>query len=345
MEEQHTLLDIATVSFDLENPRIKDALEKYGGDLNEERIYFALRSATNNGNGSVSSFASLKDSIRASNGVMTPISVIKSGDKYVCIDGNTRLVIYRELAKENADGKWLKIKAIVLENAKQRDIERIRVSAHLVGARQWPAYEKARYLHYLHSQKFMDYDEMVALCGGNKLEIQRQIDAYHDMNEYYRDVVSDDSAFRMDRFSGFVELQKPKIKEAIFSTGFDLKDFGEWIRDGKIRRLEDTRSLPRVLRDPEAREKFINGGPRSIEDANHLLDLRDKNGSKQAEKTKLGEASLHQLATTLTQRINNFTLEELTALQNKDSDESVMCINALETLSDRLRVLLKNVAE
>ena len=345
MKEKHTMLDITDVEFDLENPRIKDALEKYGDDLNEERIYFALRSATGNGNGSASSFASLKDSIRASGGVMTPISVIESDGKYVCIDGNTRLAIYRELAKENTDEKWLKIKATVLENAKQHDIERIRVSAHLVGARQWPAYEKARYLHYLHSQKFMDYGEMVALCGGNKLEIQRQIDAYHDMNEYYRDVVSDDSAFKMDRFSGFVELQKPKIKESIFSAGFSLKDFGEWIRDGKIRILENTRSLPTVLRDPEARERFISGGPRSIEDANRLLDLRDKKDSGHAEKAKLGEASLHQLATTLTQRIKDFPLQELTALQNKDSDESVMCVNALETLSDQLHVILKNVAE
>ena len=345
MKEKHTMLDTAAVEFDLENPRIKDALEKYGGDLNEERIYFALRSASGNGGESASSYASLKDSIRASNGVMTPISVIESNNKYVCIDGNTRLVIYRELAKENPDEKWLKIKAIVLENAEQRDIERIRVSAHLVGARQWPAYEKARYLHYLHSQKFMDYGEMVALCGGDKLGIQRQIDAYHDMNEYYRDVVNDDSAFKMDRFSGFVELQKPKIKEAIFSAGFDLKNFGEWIRDGKIRRLEDTRSLPRVLRDPEAKERFISGGSRSIEDANRLLDSSDKKSGRQDEKTKLGEASLHQLATTLTQRIKNFPLEELTSLQNKDSDESVTCINALETLSEQLRVILKNVAE
>ena len=87
----------------------------------------------------------------------------------------------------------------------QQDIETIRVTAHLVGAGDWPAYEKARYLHYLRNVEFMDYDELIARCGGNKARITRQIDAFHDMNEFYRDVNTDD-AFKVDRFSGFEEL-------------------------------------------------------------------------------------------------------------------------------------------
>ena len=135
-------------------------------------------------------------------------------------------------------------------------LRRFRVAAHMVGAREWPAYEKARYLHYLRNQEFMDFSEMVALCGGNKKDIERQIDAYHDMNEYYRDVV-DDTAFHIDRFSGFVELQKPGIKDAIFDAGLELTDFGEWIRDGNIYRLADVRQLPKVLAEDEAREVFL----------------------------------------------------------------------------------------
>ena len=231
MAEKHTMLNVETVSFDTDNPRIKKALEKYGGQLNAERIHFALRSATD-GNKGASSYSQLKDAILASGGVIFPITVIVNGNGYVCIDGNTRLAIYKQFLKESVDGSWSEIKAVVLDNADQRDIETVRVSAHLVGPREWPAYEKARYLHYLRNSKFMEYGELIALCGGNKLGIERQIAAYHDMNEYYRDVV-DDTAFHIDRFSGFVELQKPRIKEAIFEAELDLKNFGEWIRDGK----------------------------------------------------------------------------------------------------------------
>ena len=70
-----------------------------------------------------------------------------------------------------------------------------------------PLTKRARYLHYLRNVEFMDYDELIARCGGNKNTITQQIDAFHDMNTFYRDVNSDD-AFKGDRFSGFVELQK-----------------------------------------------------------------------------------------------------------------------------------------
>ena len=114
--------------------------------------------------------------------------------------------------------------------------------------RELPAYEKARYLHYLRNEKQWDNSRLIELSGGNKAEIERQIDAYHDMNEFYRDIV-DDTAFQIGRFSSFVELQKPRLKQALFGAGLGLEDFGEWIRDGKIYSSEDTRNLPQVLAD------------------------------------------------------------------------------------------------
>ena len=344
MEVNYTMLDVETISFDTENPRIKMDLEKYGGRLNAERIHFALRSATD-GKKTVSSYNSLKGSILASGGAQYPITVVIKNQKRVCVDGNTRLAIHKQLAKEQEKGDWGKIKAAVLENASERDIEIIRVSAHLVGAREWPAYEKARYLHELRSKKFMDYGEMIALCGGNKKDIEHQIDAYHDMNEYYRDVV-DDAAFHIDRYSGFVELQKPRIKESIFEAGLDLKDFGEWIRDGKIYRLESVRKLPRILRDDEAKKVFLEGGPRSIESASKLLDQRMNQDADNADKNiTLESASLYRLAEVLAQRIDDLPYSEIQALRDKERGETVEQISALEYLSARLLELLKDVSE
>ena len=69
--------------------------------------------------------------------------------RFLCVDGNTRLAIYTELHDEGAPGDWTTIDSLVLADPSQSDIETVRVTAHLVGAREWPAYEKARYLHYL----------------------------------------------------------------------------------------------------------------------------------------------------------------------------------------------------
>lgn len=344
MIEKHTILDVESVSFDTDNPRIKKALEKYGDQPNAERIHFALRSATD-GAGGTSSYLSLRDSIRASGGVISPITVIDKGGGYVCIDGNTRLAIYKEFLRDSVEGPWSEIKAIVLDNAEPRDIETIRVSAHLVGVREWPAYEKARYLHHLRNSKFTSYDEMISLCGGNKTNIERQIDAYHDMNEYYRDVV-DDTAFQIDRFSGFVELQKPRIKDAIFEADLDLKDFGEWIRDGKIYRLEDVRQLPKVLRNEEAKRTFLSGGPRSIEAATKLLDQQVQEGRSQtSNKITLETASIYQLAEVLARRINDLPYSEVRALKDKERNDVVEQIGTLEGLSARLQSLLEDVSE
>lgn len=342
MKEKHETLSIEDISFDTENPRIKNSLEKYGDKVNPERIHFALRAASENGAGGTSSYQSLEYSIRANGKVAEPIRVIKRDGKYTCIDGNTRLAIYRKFRREESD-KWSHIEAIVLENASDRDIDTIRICAHLVGARQWPAYEKAQYLHHLRNSYFMDYDEIIALCGGKKPEIERQIDAYSDMNEYYRDIV-DDSAFHIDRFSGFVELQKPKIKEAIFDAELDLKNFGEWIRDGKIYRLADVRQLPRVLGDDEAKEIFLEGGLRSIEEAGRFLDHKQTD-SRQTNRTTLKSASLQQLAKFLLQKIDGLTYAELQSLRNKDDGDVAEQVSTLESLSAQLQKLLEDVSE
>ncbi len=344
MKENYTMLDVQEISFDHDNPRIKMALEKYGDKINEERIHFALHSATE-GAKSTSSFKSLKNAIRATKGIVTPIAVVAKNGKYLCIDGNTRLDIYKQLAKEHESEEWTKIKAVVLDNADQRDIESIRVSAHLVGAREWPAYEKARYLHKLRNEKFMDYDEMIALCGGNRKDIENQIEAYHDMNEYYRDLV-DDAKFHIERYSGFVELQKSGVKEAIFDANLDLKDFGEWIRDGKIYRMDSVRDLPKVLRDSEARNVFLEGGLRSIEEAKNLLVQRKQENASEADKAiTLEDASLFHLAEVLVRRINDLRYSDVQALRDREHEEAKEQISGLEELSVRLQRLLEDVSE
>ena len=261
----------------------------------------------------------------------------------MCIDGNTRLAIYQEFEKKNVAGDWSRIKSLIIEDATQPDIEMRRVSAHLVGSREWPAYEKARYLHHLRNEELWDYGRLIELCGGNKAQLERQIDAYNDMNEFYRDVV-DDTAFQIDRFSGFVELQKPRVKQAIFDAGLDLKDFGEWIRDGKIYRLEDTRKLPRVLADDEARDIFVSGGPRSIEKAVRTLEQRHA-ANRDTDKLLLKNATTAELADLLVKRINEMPYSEIRILRNRDREESREQVAVLEDLAAQLGDLLGHVAE
>ena len=342
MKEHLVELGVEQVDYDHDNPRIAKALEKWGS-LNAERIAFALKSATENG--SASSYNNLRDSILASRGIMAPITVVAHDGGYTCIDGNTRLAIYKELLKtdERKEVDWSKIKATVLQEYSQTDIEKIRVSAHLVGAREWPAYEKARYLHYLRNQEFMDYAEIIALCGGRRNDIERQIDAYHDMNEYYRDKVDEDAEFQIDRFSGFVEVQKPGIKDSIFSAGFTMDDFGSWIRYGNIYRLADVRKLPRVLESEDAKQIFVAGGPRSIEKATQHLDLEESRNKPFSKKTTLESATIYQLVEVLLRRMSDISYSEVRALRNREDVNSEEQIRSIESLSEQLKRLLDDL--
>jgi hypothetical protein len=77
------------------------------------------------------------------------------------------------------------------------------------------------------------------------------------MEQYYRPLIGDDGDFDTTRFSGFVELQKPGIKQAITVAGFDFSDFATWIHEGKLFPLQKVRVLPRILRNDKARDIFL----------------------------------------------------------------------------------------
>ena len=58
MKSTYCAIPTDQIDFDRENPRIKVALEKYGDKLNDQRIRFALQTATE-GSTSTSSYRSL----------------------------------------------------------------------------------------------------------------------------------------------------------------------------------------------------------------------------------------------------------------------------------------------
>lgn len=191
----------------------------------------------------------------------------------------------------------------------------------------------------------MDYDELIARCGGNKNTITQQIDAFHDMNTFYRDVNNDD-AFKVDRFSGFVELQKADVKDSIFGAGFDLHDFGRWIRDGQIYRLADVRKLPRVLADDEAKDVLVNGGIRSIEDAIALAEAnRQETLRRSPADISVADADMMTLADALLERVKSLPREDYLALRDRQYDAADQDVDTLNDLAEHLADLLQEVAK
>ena len=129
------------------------------------------------------------------------------------------MALYKKFHAEKVKGTWTHIPALVYENMEDLQIDSIRLRVHLVGTRQWDPYSKAKYLHSLRHDKGMPLAMLVEFCGGREKEVVEGINAFADMETYYRPIVQD-GIFDTSRFSGFIELQKPNIKHSIAIVGF-----------------------------------------------------------------------------------------------------------------------------
>jgi hypothetical protein len=319
------LLETDSIKLDLENPRIRWALEDDPNPTPQAMHLALCASGTTDAEGA--KFEQLRDSVKTNGGIIQPIIVNRTGDDgLVCIEGNTRLMLYRDFKKQGVAGDWSTIPALVYEKMDRQDAHAIRLQAHLIGPRPWNPYAKAKYLDQLRNKERLSWDQIGDLCGGRRKELQWYIDAYQDMEEYFRPLFDSDEDFDQTRFSGFVELQKSGVKQALQHAGFGISDFADWIKEGKIKKLEGVRSLPKVLRTPDARAVFLREG---MAEAEKLVD-RDLPKALQ-------DAPISQLAQVLSQKLNDIPWRELQTWREDSTNDTV---GSLLTLRDIIGTLV-----
>ena len=279
--------------------------------------------------------ASLRESIRENGGIVHPIIVNHFSDgRYVVIEGNTRLQIYRDFCKKGIPGNWNVIKSIVYENIDEETLHSIRLQAHLIGPREWDAYAKAKYLNYLANEKYMPMTSLIAYCGGTSKasEIKNMIAAYQDMQEYYRPLCNDDSMFDIKKFHGFVELQKRNVIDALTIHGYTKEDFSKWMMEGKFVRLEDVRSLPNILNSKKATETFFKNNSQM---AKKVLAVEDISPDS------LKDVPYEILAKELVKRMNEFSIQEIMFLRTDAEYEEKL--NILKDVVESVQLVVNEV--
>jgi hypothetical protein len=321
-------LPIDDIVLDMKNPRIAKWIEMYGDNPSADQISLALGVGESQSEESGTTFQSLKASIRANGGIIHPIIVnCDENDKLVVIEGNTRVAIYKEFRKQEIEGDWDSIPSVIHNNLCLKEIDSIRLQSHLVGPRAWDPYSKAKYLDDLSNSKHLTIAQIVAFCGGKESEVVNYIKAYQDMETHYRPQLDSDEDFDPTRFSGFVELQKPRVLNAISNAGFGKDDFAKWIIFQNIHKNEAVRSLPKILGNVKSREVFLTKGKRSAEKALLVLETPSSDAA-------LKEASLEQIAAQISKSISTLSYPEFTALQeNIDSDTVQTLIEAKDDLT------------
>ena len=322
-------LKIDEIELDKSNPRISNYLELYDeNEMTSDTMALLLGTTTD-------ACASLRESIRENGGIVHPIIVNHFSDgRYVVIEGNTRLQIYRDFCKKGIPGNWNVIKSIVYENIDEETLHSIRLQAHLIGPREWDAYAKAKYLNYLANEKYMPMTSLIAYCGrtSKASEIKNMIAAYQDMQEYYRPLCNDDSMFDIKKFHGFVELQKRNVIDALTIHGYTKEDFSKWMMEGKFVRLEDVRSLPNILNSKKATETFFKNNSQM---AKKVLAVEDISPDS------LKDVPYEILAKELVKRMNEFSIQEIMFLRTDAEYEEKL--NILKDVVESVQLVVNEV--
>jgi hypothetical protein len=266
-------LDINQLELDELNPRISFFKDNQVEDvLNEEQIIFALT------NKKPEAYRKLKDSIHNNRGIIYPIWIKPiEHEKYKVIEGNTRVVVYQQLAKdEPKETKWKTILSYILPN----DIDEgqknfIRLQSHLRGTTEWDAYEKAKYLYKLWQEDSWSKQRLEKQTKMTEKQISDNIDAYRLMEQQYLPKHGDDPN-EVSKFSYFVEYVKDKkLQKLMEKNSKSVSNFCDWVADkNKLPTGQDVRKLRDLLENKEIATTYFENG---FDSAMQILTIKKPN--------------------------------------------------------------------
>ncbi len=266
-------IEINKLELDELNPRISFFRDNQVTDnLTKDEIIFALTSKK------PEAFRKLKDSIHNNKGIVSPIWIETIGEKkdkkYKVIEGNTRVVIYQQLQKEEPyEDKWKTILCYILPreiNEEQKNF--IRLQSHLRGTTEWDAYEKAKYLYKLWQDDGWSINRLEKQTKMTEKQIKENIDAYKIMEEQYLSTHRTDPN-EVSKFSYFVEyIKDKKLQKLMEKSSKDIKDFCDWVADKeKIPTGQDVRRLRDIFDNEDTKNAFIAKG---FDSAMQILEVR-----------------------------------------------------------------------
>jgi hypothetical protein len=254
-------IPIDQIYLDLQNPRSKfsnpEKEVEDPFDARQQTLTMALLRQQEGDGASGYSVNALKDSIINAGGIVSPIWIKKLDGSYICMEGNTRLMIYKTLANEDPENPtWKEIPAIVYDQIDAQQENALKLTAHIVGTREWKPYNKAKYIVELMENSTFTWDEISAQIGGQVSSLKTQVAAVRDFDKYY---LSRSGETSNNKFSHYVELKKNiKAQEAMDEHEITDEIFADWVLDNKFQMAINVRKLPEILNTPQALDAFKN---------------------------------------------------------------------------------------
>jgi len=242
-------LNIFSLHYWKENPRVNAIIkQKYKDkDISEDLIEEELWDRD--------SVKDLYKDIEKHEGLIDEILVKDN----IVLEGNSRLCAYRYLHKKAEQKKnaveisrWSHIRArIIPVDTSNEVIFSILGTWHIKGKTQWDTYEKAAYLKRMNTEYAVSFKDIANSISESEKFVKDHIEA-HDL------MVSND-IYTLEKFSYFYELVKnKKIRELSVKEPSIVFNTVQAIKEGRFKRGEEIRDLPKVLKDKKAKKEFFD---------------------------------------------------------------------------------------
>lgn len=247
-------IDIFKLNYWKENPRVNAIIKQKHRDTNisEEDIEKELWEKD--------SVKDLFKDIERHGGLIDEILVKNN----IVLEGNSRLCAYRHLykkAEKNEDSeeilKWSYIRArIIPKETSDEVVFSILGTWHIKGKTQWDTYEKAAYLKRMNIDYGYSLKDIANSISQTEKFVKDHIEAH--------DLMVENNVYTLEKFSYFYQLvlEKNKSKNSkIFEKEPALiHRVIETILNEPLKRAENLRDLPKILRDQKAKKMYLNRG-------------------------------------------------------------------------------------
>jgi len=246
-------IDIFKLNYWKENPRVNAIIkQKLGGkDISNKDIEKLLWDE-------VDSVKDLYQDIEKHGGLIDEILVRDN----IVLEGNSRLCAYRHLYRkaerkndEDEMLKWSYIRAriIPLETSNQV-VFSILGTWHIKGKTQWDTYEKAAYFKRMNIDYGYSLKDIADSISQTEKFVKDHIEAH--------DLMVENDVYTLEKFSYFYQLvlekNKSKNSEIFQKEPQIVTRVIESIKNEPLKRAEDIRDLPKILKDQKAKKLYLN---------------------------------------------------------------------------------------
>ena len=240
VEEQQ--LNQCELLFYEDNPRVYSILRANGASPTQKEIQKHMVQMDH--------VKQLRLSIEQNGGVIDPLIIVKRKSNFVVLEGNSRLAAYRLLAEKDPV-KWQKVRVNILpEDISENDIFTLLGQYHLIGRKDWSAFEQAAYLYRQKQSSGLANDILAKNVGLTAGQVDTYISVYTFMLDH--------NDLRTDRWSYYIEYLKNRGISKYRETSPKIDDvFVKQVKNGEIEKAEDVRKLGEMAKAKDKAAKKI----------------------------------------------------------------------------------------